>query len=115
MTHVLVLGANGQLARHATQMFLSRADVHLTLYLRNAGRLKKPDPARTTVAEGDVLDVEGLKDAMKAHDEAIDYRLSQKGEPFRGYDVSLNRLSDLIVRLALSPTLHVRSSLGVAR
>ena len=33
-------------------------------------------------------------------DEAIDYQVTQKGEPFRGHDVSLNSLSDLIVKLA---------------
>lgn len=35
--------------------------------------------------------------------------------PFRGHDVSLNSLSDLIVKLALSPTMEVRRSLGVSR
>ena len=48
------------------------------------------------------------------NDANIEYRLTQKGEPFQGHDVSLNSLSDLIVKLALSPTLHTRSSLGVS-
>jgi hypothetical protein len=38
-----------------------------------------------------------------------------KGEPFKGHDISLNSLSDLIVKLALSPTLEVQHSLGVSR
>jgi uncharacterized protein YbjT (DUF2867 family) len=193
MTRVLILGANGQLARHTTQFFLDRTDAHLTLYLRRASRLKNPDPKRVTVAEGDVLDSTALMaamqgqdvvyanlagamaqqarvivDAMRAtglkrlifissmgiysevpgeayrsvldpyrdsaavieasdldytilrpgwftHDEAIDYQLTQKGQPFRGHDVSLNSLSDLIVKLAQSPTLEVRHSVGVSR
>jgi len=42
MTRVLVRGANGQLARHTTTLFLERTDAHLTLYLRRASRLKNP-------------------------------------------------------------------------
>jgi len=40
MTKVLILGANGQLARNTTRVFLENTDVTLTLYLRRAGRLK---------------------------------------------------------------------------
>jgi hypothetical protein len=39
---------------------------------------------------------------------------SEKGEPFKGRDVSLNSLSDLISKLAVSPGLQVRSSIGVS-
>jgi uncharacterized protein YbjT (DUF2867 family) len=192
MTRILILGANGQLARHTTPFLLDRTDAHLTLYLRRASRLKNPDPQRVTVVEGDVLDNNTLKAAMNGQDvvyanlagdmapqaraivdalhttgikrlilisstgiygevpgekyrsvldpyrdsaaiieasdlgytilrpgwftqdDKIDYRLTQKGEPFHGHDVSLNSLSDLIVKLALSPTLHTRTSLGVS-
>jgi uncharacterized protein YbjT (DUF2867 family) len=192
MTRVLILGANGQLARHTTTAFLERTDAYLTLYLRRAGRLKNPDPSRVTIVEGDVLDGKVLQHAMRGqdvvypnlsgpmaqqarmivnamhatglkrlifissmgiygevpsekyrsvldpyrdsaaviedsdhdytilrpgwftNDDKIDYRITQKGEPFQGHDVSLNSLSDLIVKLALSPTLHTRSSLGVS-
>ena len=193
MVKVLILGANGQLARNTTRVFLERSDAQLTLYLRRASRLKNPDPSRANVVEGDVLDLETLKaampgqdvvyanlagamaqqakaivDAMHAtglkrlifissmgiygevpgetyrsvldpyrdsaavieasdldytvlrpgwftHDEEINYQITQKGEPFEGHEVSLNSLSDLIVKLALSPTLEVRRSLGVSR
>jgi uncharacterized protein YbjT (DUF2867 family) len=193
MTRVLILGANGQLARNTTKFFLARTDARLTLYLRRASRLRNPDPARVTIVEADVLDHTALKAAMQGqdvvyanlagamaeqaeaiveamratglrrlvfissmgiygevpgetyrsvldpyrdsaamieasgldytilrpgwftHDEAIDYQITQKGESFRGHDVSLNSLSDLIVKLALSPTTEVRRSLGVSR
>ena len=192
MTRVLILGANGQLARHTTTAFLQGTDAHLALYLRRAGRLKNPDPSRVTIVEGDVLNGNVLQHAMRGQDvvyanlsgpmaqqartivnamhatglkrlifissmgiygevpgekyrsvldpyrdsaaviensdldytilrpgwftsdDKIDYRITQKGEPFQGHDVSLNSLSDLIVKLALSPTLHTRSSLGVS-
>ncbi len=54
MPKILILGANGQLARNTTPFFLKHPDVHLTLYLRRANRLKNPDPSRVTIAEGDV-------------------------------------------------------------
>jgi uncharacterized protein YbjT (DUF2867 family) len=193
MRKVLVLGANGQLARHTTPYFLRRADVHLTLYLRRASRLSNPDPSRVKIVEGDVTDLETLKAAMQGHDAVyanlagameqqartiapamhatglkrlifvssmgiygevpgetyrsildpyrdsaavieasdldytilwpgwstqdgeINYQITQKGEDFKGHDVSLNSVSDLIVKLTFSPTMEVRHSLGVSR
>jgi uncharacterized protein YbjT (DUF2867 family) len=193
MTNVLILGANGQLARNTTRFFLERTDACLTLYLRRASRLQNPDPARVKIIEADVLDSEALTAAIQGqdvvyanlagamaeqaraivaamqstgvkrlifissmgiygevpgekyrsvldpyrdsvavieasdldysilrpgwftHDNAISYQLTQKGEPFKGHEVSLNSLSDLIVKLALSPTMEIRRSLGVSR
>jgi len=68
MTKVLILGANGQLARNTTRFFLDHADVHLTLYLRRASRLRNPDPSRVTIVEGDVTDRSTLEAAMKGQD-----------------------------------------------
>lgn len=193
MPNILILGANGQLARHATGVFLAQTDAHLTLYLRRANRLTNPDSSRVRIVEGDVVDAETLEAAMQGqdavyanlsgameaqakaiieamhaaglkrlifissmglygevpgegyrsvlypyrdsaavveasdldytilrpgwftHDEAVNYQLTRRGEPFKGHDVSLNSLSDLIVNLALSPTLQVRQSIGVSR
>ena len=193
MTKVLILGANGQLARNTTRVFLRSTDATLTLYLRRAGRLSNPDPERVTIVDGDVNDRPALEAVMKGQDvvyanlagammqqaasivaamhatglerlifissmgiygevpgerygsvldpyrdsaavieasdldytilrpgwftqdEEIDYRITQKGEPFRGHDVSLNSLSDLIVKLALTPGMESRRSLGVSR
>jgi len=68
MTRVLILGANGQLARNATRVFLEKTDVALTLYLRRASRLRNPDPSRVRIVEGDVLDAAALRDAMRGQD-----------------------------------------------
>jgi uncharacterized protein YbjT (DUF2867 family) len=65
MTKVLILGANGQLARNTTRVFLEKTDVVLTLYLRQASRLRNPDPARVKIVEGDVLDAGALRAAMQ--------------------------------------------------
>ena len=193
MIKVLVLGANGQLARNTTRVLLRGSDVNLTLFLRRASRLENPDPRRVTTVEGDVLDAKSLAAAMKGQDvvyanlagpmkqqaehivaamhaagvkrlifissmgiydevpgeryrsvldpyrdsaaviEASDldytilrpgwftrddevaYQLTQKGEPFKGHEVSLNSLSDLITKLVSGPGLHSRQSLGVSR
>jgi len=193
MTRVLILGAHGQLARHTTPVLLRQPGVTLTLYLRNARRLKNPDPSRVRIVEGDVLDRATLEAAMQGQDvvyanlagalaeqaraivqamqaqglkrlifvssmgiygevpgeryrsildpyrdaaavvegsdldytvlrpgwftrdPAIDYHLTRKGEPFQGHGVSLNSLSDLIARLAVTPGLELRQSLGVSK
>jgi uncharacterized protein YbjT (DUF2867 family) len=193
MTRILILGANGQVARNTLPFLLAQADVELTLYLRRPSRLKNPDPSRVTLIDGDVLDADTLARAMRGqdvvyanlagsmaqqartivatmqatglkrlifissmgiygevpgesyrsvlnpyrdsaavieasdldytilrpgwftHDTAVAYQLTQKGEPFRGHEVSLNSLSDLIVKLALTPGMEVRRSLGVSR
>lgn len=193
MPKILILGANGQLARNTIPFFLQQPEVQLTLYLRRANRLKNPDPSRVSIIEGDVLDLETLTQAMQGQDAVyanlagamkqqaqtivtamysaglkrlifissmgiygevpgeryrsildpyrdsaavieasdldytllrpgwftrdaeINYQITQKGESFRGHDVSLNSLSDLIVKLALTPSMEVRHSLGVSR
>ncbi len=190
--NVLILGANGQLARNTTRVFLRDTDARLTLYLRRASRLRNPDPDRVTIVEGDVLDLPTLQGAMKGQDvvyanlsgtmkpqaeriveamhatglkrlifissmgiygevpgeryrsvldpyrdsaavieasdldftilrpgwftrdEGIAYQTTQKGEPFKGHEVSLNSLSDLIVKLALTAGMEIRRSLGVS-
>jgi len=190
---VLILGANGQLARNTTRVLLARTDSRLTLYLRNAERLSNPDVTRVSIVEGDVLDVASLRAAMQGQDvvyanlagemprqasaiidamhatgvkrlifissmgiydevpgeryrsvldpyrdssalieqsdldftilrpawfttePVIGYRITQKGERFDGREVSLDSLSDLIVKLITNPGLQRRTSLGVSR
>jgi uncharacterized protein YbjT (DUF2867 family) len=75
------------------------------------------DPYRDSAAiiEASDLDYTILRPSWFTQDAAIDYQLTQKGELFKGHAVSLNSLSDLIAKLALAPTLHVRRSLGVSR
>lgn len=192
MTNILILGANGGLARNTTRVLLEREDVSLTLYLRNGKRLKNPDPGRVSIIEGDVLDTAALRSAMHGQDvvyanlsgdmarqarsiidamqavglkrliyissmgiygevpgekyrsildpyrdsaaliEASDldytilrpgwftrepegpYTITQKGEPFRGHDISLDSLSGLIVKVATTPGLFVSNSIGVS-
>lgn len=193
MPNILILGANGQLARNTMPFLLACQEATLTLYLRRAHRIANPDPSRVHIIEGDVLDRAQLEAAMQGQDvvyanlagdmarqarmiidamrgagikrlifissmgiygevpgekyrsildpyrdsaalieasdldytilrpgwftrdKIVSYQLTQKGEPFRGHDVSLNSLSDLIVKLALTPGLESRRSLGVSK
>jgi uncharacterized protein YbjT (DUF2867 family) len=192
MARVLILGANGQLARNTTRVLLEKTDADLTLYLRRSGRLANPDPGRTRIVEGDVLDVEALRAVMQGQDvvyanlagdmarqaraiidamhaaglkrlifvssmgiygevpgekyrsvldpyrdsavlieqSALDYtilrpgwftrkpegpcQITQKGEPFKGHDISLDSLSALIARIATTPGLYVQCSIGIS-
>jgi uncharacterized protein YbjT (DUF2867 family) len=67
--NVLIIGAHGQIARVATPLFLAHEDVHMTLYLRSASRLRNITPAeRITVVEGDATDTDALAAAMAGQD-----------------------------------------------
>lgn len=66
MTRVLILGAGGQIARHAIRT-LADTDDELTLFLRERRKLDSvPDGAR--VVEGDVLDTDTLDAAVQGQD-----------------------------------------------
>jgi len=191
--NVLILGANGGIARSAIDLFLKETDAQLTLYLRNARRLGHIDRNRARAIEGDVLDTGKLDAAMLGQDvvyanlagdlarmaraivaamkltgvhrlifissmgiygevpgekyrsvldpyrdaariieasdldytilrpawftddDEIDYETTQKGEPFKGRVVSRKSVAALVVRLAQSPELELRHSLGVSK
>lgn len=69
MTRILIIGAHGQIARVATQLFLERQDTELTLYLRNSARLKAlARHPRVRIVEGDALDPVALTTAMAGQD-----------------------------------------------
>lgn len=70
MKNVLILGANGQIARIVEQRLLAeQPDTHLTLYLRNASRLDfLKDNPRVTIVDGDIHNTTILNQAMKGQD-----------------------------------------------
>jgi uncharacterized protein YbjT (DUF2867 family) len=70
MKNILILGANGQVARFAIKELLDRTDAKLTLYLRKADRIKKqfPESERIRIIDGDVLDEKKLHSAMSGQD-----------------------------------------------
>lgn len=200
MTKVLILGAAGKIARHAIKQFLGETDAHLTLYLRNAGRLAHLAVGRVNIVGGDVNDTRHLQAAASGQDtvyanlggddieeqaqsvsaaleasgirrliwistlgiydevpgafgrwnheqldagylepyaaaaaviesagldhtiirpawltdkDEVDYELTQKGEPFKGTEVSRKSVADLVVKLAQDPSRDIRASLGI--
>ncbi len=99
MSNVLILGANGQVARYAIDLFLKETDARLTLYLRNSRRLRSVDRNRARVIEGDVLDGGKLTAAMAGQESVV----------------SRKSVAALVVKLAESPELEVRRRLGVSK
>jgi uncharacterized protein YbjT (DUF2867 family) len=68
MGKVLILGANGQVARYAIDLFIKKTDAKLTLFLRNSSRMSHMNSERIRVLEGDVLNLETLNKAMIGQD-----------------------------------------------
>ncbi|MCH5323407.1 MAG: SDR family oxidoreductase [Helicobacter sp.] len=65
---ILIIGANGSVAKVAIDAFLKNTKVDLKLYLRNAKRLESLKSPRVELIEGDGLDIQKLKSAMKGVD-----------------------------------------------
>jgi uncharacterized protein YbjT (DUF2867 family) len=68
MKNLIILGAGGNIARLVTDMLIRKEDIHLTLFLRNARRLKNPDVSKVRIIKGDVLNIDQLKEAVKGQD-----------------------------------------------
>ena len=68
---ILIIGANGSVAKLATQGFLQSTNANLKLFLRNSNRLAKVAqqyPQRIQLIEGSAGDKNALKSAMKGVD-----------------------------------------------
>jgi uncharacterized protein YbjT (DUF2867 family) len=68
MTNVLILAAGGQVARHVIDRLSVNESIDLTLYLRNASRLKDLEADRIKLIEGDILDTQKLQEATQGQD-----------------------------------------------
>ena len=68
MNNVLILGASGNIAKHVIDILLKKDDINLTLFLRNARRLRNNDISICRIVEGDVLNYVQLKDAVAGQD-----------------------------------------------
>lgn len=68
MQKILILGANGRVARIVEQRLLNETTAHLTLVLRNADRLAFKPSARVSIIQGDVNDTAMLNRAMTGQD-----------------------------------------------
>ncbi|MBD0285732.1 MAG: NAD(P)H-binding protein [Flavisolibacter sp.] len=68
MKNVIILGASGNIARHVIDMLRDSGNIHLTLFLRKKSRLRNTDISKFRVIEGDVLNYDQLKEAIKGQD-----------------------------------------------
>lgn len=68
MKKILVLGANGQIARWVIRMLADRADTKMMLFLRDTTKLDGPIPGNAEIFPGDVLDIDRLRQAMTGQD-----------------------------------------------
>src|SRR5947207_7461882 len=68
MKNVIILGDNGNIAKHVIDILVNKDDIRLTLFLRNRSRLKNKDVSRCRIIEGDVLNIDQLKKAIKGQD-----------------------------------------------
>ncbi len=68
MKHIIILGANGNIAKHVIHLFVKKDDFRLTLFLRNRRRLGNQDVSGCRVIEGNVLDLHQLKQAVAGQD-----------------------------------------------
>lgn len=68
MKNILILGANGQIAKHVIDQLLKSKSNNLTLFLRKSKKLDKVPGTNVNVIEGDVLDFKKLKAAMEGQD-----------------------------------------------
>src|SRR6478672_7380761 len=68
MKNVVILGASGNIAKYVIDILIKKDDISLTLFLRNKTRLGNKDVSKCKIIEGDVLDVNQLKKAIKGQD-----------------------------------------------
>lgn len=68
MKRVLILGANGRIAKIVERRLLAETNCDLTLVLRNADRLTLLQPTREKVVEGDVNNLALLERVMADQD-----------------------------------------------
>jgi len=68
MKNVIILGANGNIAKHVIDILIKKSDINLTLFLRNKSRLRNKDVSKCRIIEGSVLDFNQLKAAIIGQD-----------------------------------------------
>jgi uncharacterized protein YbjT (DUF2867 family) len=68
MKNVIILGASGNIAKQVVDILIQRDNIHLTLFLRNAKRLRSNEVSKCRIVEGDVLNFNQLKEAIQGQD-----------------------------------------------
>ncbi|MFP2910603.1 NAD(P)H-binding protein [Pyxidicoccus sp. 3LFB2] len=95
-------------------IFISSMGIYDEVPGEKYGSILDPYRKAAAVIEASDLDYTILRPAWFTHSDAMDYETTQKGQPFKGSQVSRKSVAALVVKLAESPGLEVRRSLGVS-
>ena len=68
MRNIIILGASGNIAKHVIDILVQKNDINLTLFVRNKKRVGNKDLSKCRIVEGDVLNFNQLREAIKGHD-----------------------------------------------
>jgi len=68
MKKLIILGANGNIAKHVIDIFKIKDDLQLTLFLRDKNRIRNKDISSCRIIEGSVLDFNRLKESITGQD-----------------------------------------------
>jgi uncharacterized protein YbjT (DUF2867 family) len=68
MTNVIILGASGNIAKLVIDILVTKNEINLTLFLRDKKRLRSNNTSGCRIIEGDVLNFNQLRDAIKGQD-----------------------------------------------
>ena len=80
---------------------------------REIGAYLPPFRRAADAIEASGLDYTILRPAWLTDENEVDYETTERGEPFKGTEVSRKSVADLIVKLIDSPKRSVRGNLGV--
>ncbi|WP_125582251.1 NAD(P)H-binding protein [Levilactobacillus cerevisiae] len=83
---------------------------------RSIGHEVMEDTRRAAqLIETSPIDYTLIRAGYMTNNDEVDYELTEKGEQFKGTTISRLSIADLIVKIMKDPTLHSRSSLGIAK
>lgn len=83
---------------------------------RSIGHEVMEDTRRAAqLIEDSTIDYTLIRAGYMTNNDEVDYELTEKGEQFKGTTISRLSIADLIVKIMKDPTLHSRSSLGIAK
>ena len=98
-------------------IFISSMGIYDEVPGEHYGSILDPYRKSARLIEASGLDYTILRPAWLNDRDEIDYATTHKGEPFKNAheQVSRKSVADLVVKLAMTPGMEVRSSLGVHR
>ena len=96
-------------------IFVSSMGIYDEVPGERHGSILDPYRKSAKIIEDSDLDYTVIRPAWLDDRDEIAYGITHKGEPFLNKDATVSRKSvaDLVVKLALTPNLEIRNSLGV--